>query len=153
MQQFVLSIERIAGLMLAVVAALTFGDAALRYLFAIQIPDSFALSGMLQAIAIFWGIACATYHGRHITVDMLWEASGPSARRAIDTFAESVNFLFFAALTFMLWRKFQSQYASGETSNDLTIPLWPYVILAGVGVGCAAVMSLMRIVKINLRRA
>jgi TRAP-type C4-dicarboxylate transport system permease small subunit len=153
MNTFILGVERVAGFMLGFVAVLTFGEAALRYLFGLQIPDSYSFAGMLQAVAIFWGIASATYEGRHIAVDLLWELSGPVMRRVIDNFAEVVSCLFFSALGYMLWKKCLSQYASGETTNDLAIPLWPYVALAALGIACAVLLSLARIVRINMARA
>lgn len=147
MRIFVLTVERVAGTLLGLVAFLTFGEAVFRYALGVQIPDAYSFAGMLQAVAIFWGIASATYEGRHIAVDMLWELSDATSRRAIDLFAEAVSFLFFLALSFMLVLKIRSSYESQETTNDLLLPHWPYVALAFLGIGCAAVLSLLRIAR------
>jgi TRAP-type C4-dicarboxylate transport system permease small subunit len=147
MNAFVVTVERIAGSMLALVAFLTFGEALLRYVLGVQIPDAYSFAGMLQAVAIFWGIASTTYEGRHIAVDMLWHLSDALSRRAIDLFAELVSFLFFATLSYMLVMKIRSSYVSQETTNDLLLPLWPYVTLAFLGIACAAILSLLRFLR------
>jgi len=148
---FVLIIERIAGTLLGIVAFLTFGEALFRYAFGVQIPDAYSFAGMLQAVAIFWGIASATYEGRHIAVDMLWQLSDATSRWLIDLFAEIMSFLFFTALSFMLMLKIKSSYLSQETTNDLLLPHWPYVALAFLGIASAAILSLLRVARAATR--
>ena len=87
MERVVLWVERVAGVSLAAVALLVFVSVTLRDLFAVVLPDSFDFSRYLQGIAIFWGLAVATYRNAHISVDVVWELSGSAWRRAIDLFA------------------------------------------------------------------
>ncbi len=80
------AMELFAAWLLAAITALTFTSVILRYAFNWSIPDSFDVGRNLLGIAIFWGIALAAYRGEHITVDLLWGALGPRARRAHGCF-------------------------------------------------------------------
>src|SRR5688572_12527327 len=94
MNRFLGVTENLAAVFLLLIAILTAGNAALRYAFSIQIPDWFDFSRLLQAIALFWGIAIVTFRGTHICVDIVWETVGPKARRAIDLLATAITVAF-----------------------------------------------------------
>ncbi len=139
------AVDLISGFLLAVIALTTFGEAALRYLFAVQIPDAYTLSGYAQAIAIFWGVCSATYAGRHITVDLLWESAGGRGRRAIDIFATLCSAAFLGALTWMLVAKVVRARGSFEITSVLHWPIWPFIAIAALGIAFATVLALTRV--------
>ena len=89
MKRLFSAIETVAALFLLLIALLTAGNVLLRYAFSVQIPDWFDGTQMLQGIAMFWGIALATYYGTHIGVDIVWEHLGDKGRRRIDPFCEA----------------------------------------------------------------
>ncbi len=144
MSRLVSTIEAIAGLFLGLIALMTCLEAGLRYAFSVQIPDAYLLAGALQAIALFWGIATTTYSGRHIAVDMLWESVGPSARRAMGLASNLITFGFFALFAYMLIWKVVAVIADAEVTTDLEAPIWPSVLLASLGIGCAAALALLK---------
>ncbi|MZR11702.1 TRAP transporter small permease subunit [Maritimibacter sp. DP07] len=145
-------IEVFAGYSIGVVALLTFFEALLRYVFRVQIPDAYSFAGLLQAVAVFWGISTATYAGRHITVDILWEALPKSLARWIDVFAGLVSLLFFGLLSVMLFRKILISAGSSEATNQLHVPLWIFIAAAAIGVFAATFLNLVRIFE-HLRSA
>ena len=138
------AVDLISGLLLALIALTTFGEATLRYLFAIQIPDAYTLAGYAQAIAIFWGICSATYAGRHITVDLLWEFLGRNGRRVVDVVAALFSAIFLGALAWMLIAKVQRAHDSFEMTSVLHWPIWPFIAAAAAGIAVAFVLSLLR---------
>ena len=146
------AVDLISGLLLALIALTTFGEATLRYLFAIQIPDAYTLSGYAQAIAIFWGICSATYAGRHITVDILWEFLGRNGRRLLDLVATFFSALFLGAMTWMLLAKVQRAHGSFEITSVLHWPIWPFIAAAAAGIAVAFVLALVRLVDIARHR-
>ena len=91
MKRLFSAIETVAALFLLLIALLTAGNVLLRYAFSVQIPDWFDGTQMLQGIAMFWGIALATYYGTHIGVDILWEHLGPRGKRRVDLLATAVT--------------------------------------------------------------
>ena len=146
MDRLVRIIEVLAGYSLGLIAAVIFCEALLRYLFRVQIPDAYTIASQLQGMAIFWGFATATFAGRHITVDLFWEMSSPRVALVMDTVADLISAGFFMALVLMLYRKVETLYLSGEVTNSLDLVLWPFVLIASLGILCSFILALIRIV-------
>lgn len=152
MDRFILIVEKIAGVFLGIVAAITFFSAVLRYVFSTGIPDGFFFACMFQGIAIFWGIASTTYEGKHIVVDILWEMSGPTWRRIIDIAATVITAAFLLVFSWMLYAKVLSTYEGNQVSSEVGFEIWPYYVLASLGIVCAAALSLIRLWRLAAGR-
>lgn len=153
MDRFILIVEKAAGAFLGIVAAITFFSAVLRYVFSAGIPDGFFFACMFQGIAIFWGMACTTYEGKHIVVDVLWEMCGPAGKRAIDIAATVITAAFLIVFSWMLYAKVISTYEGNQISSEVGFEIWPYYVLASLGIACAAALSLIRLWRITTDRA
>lgn len=138
--------ESVAAFFLLLVAALTFFNVCVRYLFDTQIPDWFDLSKQFQAIAILWGIALTTYRGSHICVDILWEHSGSAWRRRIDLFATGVTLLLLAPMAWMIWVMVANM--GTEATSDLRLPLHYFYAVAALGAVAAAILAAKRILRL-----
>src|SRR6185503_13018007 len=103
MDRFINAIELVAAFFVGIVAADVFISVLLRYFFSIELPDSYNFGQLLLGILIFWGIAATSYRGTHITVDLVWSAVGPRARRWIDVFATLVLLFVVTVQTIMLF--------------------------------------------------
>ena len=77
MKRLLAMTENVAAFFLLAIALLTAGNVFLRDTFSATIPDWFDGTKLLQGIALFWGIAIATWRGGHISVDIVWEHLGP----------------------------------------------------------------------------
>lgn len=141
-------VERIAGASLAAIALLVFLSVVLRATISVNVPDNFDFSRYLQGIAIFWGLAVATYRNGHILVDVVWELSGRRARRVIDLFASSVSLAFMAAFAWMLLERLPTVQRAHQLTSDLKLPVWPFYALATAGILAAAVVGLIRLVEL-----
>ena len=117
MDRFIDGIELAAAAFIGIVAIDIFVSVLLRYLFATSIPDSYDFGRLLLGILIFWGIAATSYRGGHITVDLVWAAAGPRAKRAIDVFATLVLLFVVTVQTAMLFDKVRSR--PGRPCPDL----------------------------------
>jgi TRAP-type C4-dicarboxylate transport system permease small subunit len=140
--------ERAAGLFLAAIALVVFVSVILRGVFRVAIPDWYDLSRLMLGVAIFWGIAATSYRNAHIKVDILWEWSGPRARRLIDLFATLVVLTFLAAFSCMLVAKVVSGFRSGEATFDLRLQIWPFHLMAALGIFFATVLVAIRLVRL-----
>lgn len=138
-------VERIGGLFLFLIVAVTFVSVLLRYFFSTAIPDGFLFACYLQGIAIFWGVACTTYRGSHISVDLLWEMSGPRGRRGLDVGAMALSLVFLVAFAWMSWEKVVSTEASGLATNELHLAVWPFYAMAAAGIAAAALLGFIRL--------
>ena len=128
-------VDAVAGIMLGVVMLLIVASTAGRYLFSWPIPDSFDLSRLLIGACIMWGLASIGYRGGHIAVDLVYEMVGRRARQLIDFFAWLVLLGFTVMLTWMLYFRVISAFRSNESTFDLRLQVWPFLLL--IWVGCA----------------
>lgn len=138
--------ESLAAILLLLIALLTAGNVLLRDVLSIQVPDWFDFSRMLQAIALFWGIAIATYRGGHICVDIVWEHLPPLGRRVLDAIAMSFVLLLLAPMAWMVWVKIGAM--GTQATMDLRVPLIWFFSVAGVGATAAALLALRRLWEI-----
>lgn len=152
MQRLVDGVERVAALFLAVIVLLTVSTVVLRSTISWQIPDWFQFACIAQAIAIFWGLASATYRNNHIMVDVLWEWLGPVGRRRLDIFAGLVCLAFLAVLTWMLVSKVGSAQRLNDQTTDLRLPVWPFYLVAMLGVAMATLLSVLRLYLLFIGR-
>jgi TRAP-type transport system small permease protein len=137
--------EQAAGGLLAVVTALTFVSVVLRYVFSTSIPDSYDLGRNLLGILIFWGIAVTGYRGDHITVDLLWGAARPGARRWMGLFATAFALAAMAAFCWATALKVIDTRAAGETTYDVNMPIWPFYLIAWLGTVAAVLLVAVRL--------
>lgn len=138
--------ESVAAFFLLLVAALTFSNVCVRYLFDAQIPDWFDFSKQFQAIAILWGIALTTYRGSHICVDIVWEHANRAWRRRIDLFATATTLALLAPMAWMIWVMVANM--GTEATSDLRIPLLYFYAVAALGAVAAAILAAKRILRL-----
>ncbi|MGC4364903.1 TRAP transporter small permease [Hydrogenophaga sp. R2] len=151
MKRLLSATETVAAVFLLLIAVLTAGNVLLRYTLSMQIPDWFDGSQMLQGIAIFWGIALATWYGSHIAVDIVWEHLGPRGRRRVDLVATLITVAFLAPLAWMVWVKVAGTGSQG--TMDLRLPLQWFYSVAAVGATVAVLLGAVRLVQVWQGRA
>ena len=139
--------ERVAGLFLALVTALTFAAVVLRYGFSVGIPDAYDLSRNCLGIVTFWGIAMTGFRGEHITVDLVWGALPPSGRRVLDLLSSLFTLACMAVFAAAMGAKVLGTRASGETTYDLGLPIWPFYALAWAGLAVSVLLVILRLVN------
>ncbi len=142
--RFINGIEWIAAVFVGLVALNIFVNVLLRKFFNTSIPDHYDLGRMLLGILIFWGIAATSYRGGHISVDLLWSAVGPRAKRAIDIFATLVLLFVVIVQTVMLFDKVVQTYVDNVLTYDLNMPTWPFYALAWTGDVVAVILIGLR---------
>jgi TRAP-type C4-dicarboxylate transport system permease small subunit len=144
MRRLLAAAELVAALFLLAIALLTSGNVLLRDVFSVQIPDWFDGARMLLGIALFWGVALATYYGSHICVDALWEHLGTAGRRQLDIAATLCTLAFLLPLAWMVWVKVAGTGTQG--TMDLRMPLWMFYSVAATGTSVAVLLAVARIV-------
>ena len=143
-QRLLGAIEVVAACFLLAVALLTAGNVMLRDLGGPDIPDWYDGSRLLQSIALFWGIALATYYGSHICVDIVWEHLGRAGRRLLDVLATAITASLLIPMAWMVWEKVASTGTQG--TNDLRLPLTWFYAVAALGITLAALLCVWRLV-------
>jgi len=142
-----LAVEYVGGALIGLIALVTFFEVAMRSTIGLQIPDAFSLISYAQGIAVFWGIACATYARRHITVDFLYDVLGSRGRILVNCAADIVCAIYFGALAYMLSYAVRRLFVSGERTIELELPLWPLVASASVGIVVATAFCCLMVAR------
>ena len=151
MKRLIAAIETVAALFLLAIALLTAANVALRGVFAVQIPDWFDGSKLLMGIALFWGIAVATWQAGHISVDIVWEHLGRRGRLVLDLLAGAVTLAFLAPMAWMVWAKVLT--SGSQATTDLRLPIVWFTGVAACGAVAAAVLGALRLVALMRGRA
>lgn len=152
MNRFIIIVEKTAGYFVGVLAVITFAEAVLRYGFSRHIPDGFIIGQTMQGIAICWGIATAAYADRHVTVDIVYELSGPRLRRFFDVASFTINLLFMALFGFAMTFKTFDILRAGEISSELLFPVWIGYTLAAMGILAAVGAAAIRWWQVVIQR-
>jgi TRAP-type transport system small permease protein len=96
-----------------------------------------------MGIALFWGIALATYHASHICVDIVWEHLGRRGKRVLDVVAGIVTLSFLAPMAWMVWVKVLG--SGTQSTTDLRLPLVWFTSIAAAGGVAAVVLAVVRL--------
>jgi C4-dicarboxylate transporter DctQ subunit len=136
-----------AAVFLLVITILTFTAVLMRYVFNTPFPGSFDVSRLLLGVAILWGIAVGAYRGSHITVDILWQSMPRWAQKLMDLFGDLLFAGFMGLFAWMLLKHVQSVERSGQTTFELSIPIWPFYAVAWLGVALCVVVLIAKIAR------
>jgi TRAP-type C4-dicarboxylate transport system permease small subunit len=138
-------IERIAGVFLGLITTVIFVSALARYLFASPLPDSYALSSLVLGVAVLWGLASVTWRDEHIAVDLVWIVSGRRVRQFMDVLSQVLVLVFAGLFGWMLLTRVETGFQRGDQTVDLGLPVWPFHLMAWLGVAAALVLGLARL--------
>ncbi|MFN4004884.1 MAG: TRAP transporter small permease [Hylemonella sp.] len=144
MDRVIDTIEWTAAIFVGLVALNIFVAVILRKFFSTSIPDAYDFGSLLLGILIFWGIAATSYRGTHITVDLVWSAAGPRARRWIDVFATLVLLFVVSVQTYTLFDKVLVTWRDNVLTYDLHLPVWPFYAVAWLGDIAAVLLIAVR---------
>lgn len=151
-RRIVLFVDGAAAMFLAIITALTFVAVVLRYVFNATLLGSFDFGRLLLGIAIFWGVAVAAYRQEHIQVDILWAALPRRAKGVVNLFADVVFLACMLVFTVMFWRQTMVMMASGETTFEVDMPIWPFHLVAWFGLALTVVVLGVRIIHVLITR-
>ena len=133
--------ERIGALALFAIMVLITVTAITRYALNWALPDADALSRHLLAIVVFWGFASACLRQEHIQLDLITKMLPKTLETRVVRLSIAITLLAVAGMTFAAWHRLGDLRASGETTYDLRLQLWPFYAVAFVGM-VAAVLAL-----------
>jgi TRAP-type C4-dicarboxylate transport system permease small subunit len=114
--------------------------------FAAPIPDGFDIARLMLGVAILWGFASVGYRGSHIKVDLIADLLPRRLRRWLDIVAWLLLLGFTILLAWKLFERANSAYLSNESSFDLRLPVWPFMLVMWLGVVASVITILARIV-------
>lgn len=113
-----------------------------RYLFNSPLTGSDEIVQMTGVVLIMLALPCATLQGAHVRVDIFDHALGKLGRSFGDVLSRLVSGFVLAMLAYRAWGKMIDAYEFEDTTNMLSLPLWPFygVLAAGIAL-CLVIFS------------
>jgi len=137
----------VGGVALTAMMLLTVADVIGRYVFSKPIRGTYELVGFLLVGAGSLGLGYCQVKKGHIRVDFLLQRFPEKVRAILTVLA---NFLGFVAFSLLCWRCIlYAQYylsATGNHTDTLNIPLFPFVLVLAVGTGMLALVLLFDLI-------
>ena len=118
---------------LAVMMFFTVTDVCLRYFFNRPFASSFELTEFMMAILVAFGLAYTARLDGHIKVDILTSRLPKRIQAAISSFTNLVCVVVFILIAWQSFAQAKTLYLSGLTSEVLYIPVFPFVLMTGIG--------------------
>lgn len=119
-------------------------DVVGRYAFNHPIKGAYELVGFLLVVAGPWAIAYCQLQKAHVRVDFLFQRFPQKMRIFLTSFTYLVGLAAFSVLTWrvVLLGNYYLSLTTGNRTDTLGIPIFPFVILLAIGTGMMALVLL-----------
>jgi TRAP-type C4-dicarboxylate transport system permease small subunit len=146
----------IGGLAVLLMTGLISFDVLMRYF--LGEPQLFVdeVSGFLQVLVIFWGLAHTFRAGGHIRVDLLTTHLPAPVRAWLRVVTLAVGIALLAIVAWVTWESAWTAYRYGRVSTVMLYPLWPAMLLIPTGLALmtlAMACALARQARLALGRS
>jgi len=147
-------VNRIASGVLFCMMLLTIADVFLRKVFSQSILGTVEVTEFMMVILLFFALAQTEVLNGHVRVDLIMSRFGERTQAMVDTITQLVCFLLFGLFTWSTLVYAAKMRASGEVSQDLWLPIYPFVYVVALGCALLALslliksfMAYMRMIK------
>lgn len=144
----------IASVVLFLMMILTITDVVLRKTLSKSILGTVEVTEFLLVIVIFFTLAHTEILNGHVKVDLVMSRFGERAQSLVDMITQFICFILCVLITWSTLIYAEVMRVSGEVSQDLWVPIYPFIYV--VAMGCAVLaltllmkffLSVMRVVK------
>ena len=139
--------SRIASVILVLMMFLTVTDVFLRKVFSRSILGTVEVSEFLLLIVIFFTLADTEIFNGHVKVDLVMSRFGDRVQGMVDMVTQLVCFFLCGLITWSTLVYSEQMRASGEVSQDLWIPIYPFIYIVAVGCAMLALTVLINFLK------
>lgn len=143
--------HKLSLLILFLLMLLTTFDVAGRYFFSNPIKGTFELTGLTLAVMVFFSLAATQLAKEHISIDFIVTKYSAKVQHGISAF---FHFILTVMLIFSTWQmgKYMQQIWRGnETTADLGLPLYIFIILAIIGMGIYTITIFLEFLRSMLK--
>jgi TRAP-type C4-dicarboxylate transport system permease small subunit len=126
-------LARIATVILAVLALMTFTDVFLRYVFNSPLHFTYEITELSMGIIVFFGLGLVTHKEGHISVDILTLRMGDRLRAFFALFTNLAALVYLALLVWRVFLRAGELETGGDLTQILLWPLWPHAYVMAFG--------------------
>ena len=127
--------QTVSRVVLFLMMLLTMADVLMRKLLDNSILGTVELTELMMILLIFLSLAHTEFLGGHVKVDILVSRLGPGTRARIDAATQLLCSILFGLMTWAALAYAAGQRVSGEVTQDLWLPIWPFIYI--LALGCA----------------
>ncbi|MBW1675219.1 MAG: TRAP transporter small permease [Deltaproteobacteria bacterium] len=138
------AMNRIASGVLFFMMLLTIADVFLRKVFSQSILGTVEVTEFMMVILLFFAVTQTEILDGHVKVDLIMSRFGERTQAMTDMITQFVCFLLFGLFTWSTLVYAAKMRASGEVSQDLWLPVYPFIYV--VALGCA-LLALSLLIK------
>lgn len=136
--------SRIASVFLFLMMCLTMADVFLRKVYSQSILGTVEVTEFMLLIVIFFTLAHTEVLNGHVKVDLIMSRFAPRTRAVVDLITQVACFVLCGLITWSTLVYSGQMKAAAEVTQDLWIPVYPFIYV--VTVGCA-VLALTLLIK------
>ncbi len=136
--------SRIASVTLVIMMLLTVTDVFLRKVFSYSILGTVEVTEFLLVIVVFFALADTEVLNGHVKVDLVMSRFGERAQGMVDLITQFICFLLCVIFAWSTLIYSEQMRVSGEVSQDLWLPVYPFIYF--VVAGCA-IFALTLLIK------
>ena len=125
--------SNVASVTLVVMMLLTVADVFLRKVFSHSILGTVEVTEFLLVIVIFFTLADTEILNGHVKVDLVMSRFSERARAAVDMITQFICFVLCVIFTWSTLVYSEQMRLSGEVSQDLWLPIYPFVYIVAAG--------------------
>ena len=136
--------SRVASVVLLLMMFLTVSDVFLRKVFAKSILGTVEITEFMMVVLVFFGLAQTEAANGNVSVDIVIDRFSEHTQLVIEMVTQFCCAVLFVFITWFSLTYAMTKVGSGEVSQDLWIPVYPFVFF--VVAGCA-VLTIVLFVK------
>ena len=136
--------SKVASVALFLMMLLTTTDVVGRKLFSHSVSGAVELTEFMLVILIFFSLAWTEAKNGHVRVDLVMGQFSNRTRAVVDMVTQLAGSMLCALITWSTLIYAERMKASGEVSQDLWIPIYPFVYVVAVGCGIYALVLLVK---------
>ncbi len=125
----------VGSFVLLIMMFLTVADVFLRKVYSKSILGTVEVTEFMLLIVIFFTMASTEFNDGHVKVDLVVRQLSHRSQGIVDMITQFICFGLCGMITWSTFLYALSMKISGEVSQDLWIPMYPFVFL--VALGCA----------------
>ena len=129
---------------LFLIMILTVADVFMRKVFNNSIIGTVEVTELMMIITIFLALARAEELDANVKVDLILSRFSPKIQALFDIFTQLICMVLFVVATFSGLTYASMMRTSGEVSQDLLIPIWPFVYVIAIGTAMLSLVLFFR---------
>jgi TRAP-type C4-dicarboxylate transport system permease small subunit len=126
-------LARVAAVILAAIAAVTFCDVVGRYVFNAPFTFTVEFTQVSMGLIVYLGVGMTTRDRGHIVVDVVTLRLPELLRTWLSLVTNVLASLFLVVLIWQLWQRAALLFEKGDTTPIWLIALWPIAFLMAGG--------------------